>query len=147
MLKRPEVGAALRSGRKSRLRASSLLAAQAAATLILFVLADKWWGSVVAEGVLFGAMAALANSGLLLWRMRRAENHVSQDAHRDLRLLLRTALERFVLVVALLAIGMGSLKQNPLAVVTGFVAGQLIWLFGVVASGAGWRSKPEQKNI
>jgi ATP synthase protein I len=39
--------------------------------------------------------------------------------------LYRTALERFVMVVLLFALGMGVLKLDPLALLTGFVAGQM----------------------
>ena len=82
-------------------------------------------GIHAAGAVWFGGVTAALNAGLLQWRRRRAEAGRALGAARSLRLLYRTALERFVLVVALLALGLGVLELAPLALVSGFVAGQL----------------------
>jgi hypothetical protein len=41
-----------------------------------------------------------------------------------LRLLYRTALERFVLTATLFALALGVLRLEPLALLTGFIVGQ-----------------------
>jgi len=46
------------------------------------------------------------------------------SAAASLRLLYRTALERFVLAVALFALGLGLMRLDPLALLTGFIVGQ-----------------------
>jgi ATP synthase protein I len=82
-------------------------------------------GMAVAVSVWFGGMIATLNAMLLLWRRRRADAGPAMDAGRSLRLLYRTALERFVLVMLLFALGMGVLKLDPFALLSGFVAGLL----------------------
>ena len=81
-----------------------------------------------AQAAFFGAAIALLNSLLMLWRMRRAERQAQLDAHRQLRWLYVSAMERFVAVVAALAIGLKALQLDPLALLAGFIAGQLIWI-------------------
>lgn len=73
--------------------------------------------------VFWGGFCALVNVCLLLWRMRSGKNQ-NIDAGRHLRLLYRSALERFFVVIGLLAFGMLRLKFAPLAIMLGFVAGQ-----------------------
>ncbi len=96
------------------------------------------YGQANAFAVIFGGLVALANSVLLAWRMRAAKRLINNtDAQQDLRMLYRTGMERFVLVVVFLALGMGVLKLDPLVLIAGFVLGQLAWLVGVTISGAG----------
>jgi len=44
-------------------------------------------------------------------------------------LLYRTAVERFVLVLLLFAVALGTLQLDPLALITGFIVGQLALVF------------------
>ena len=46
------------------------------------------------------------------------------SASESLRVLYRSALERMGLVVLLFALGLGVLELEPLALLTGFIAGQ-----------------------
>lgn len=85
-------------------------------------------GGTAAVAALYGAMVALANTLFLLWRMRRSEQNPQWKAVQHLRLFYRSGLERFLLVAALLALGMGSLKLVPAAVLIGFVVSQLVWV-------------------
>jgi len=82
-------------------------------------------GSQAAGAVWFGGMMAALNVVLLLWRRHRADAGRALSAGQSLRLLYRTALERFAVVVVLFALGLGVLGLAPLALVSGFVAGQL----------------------
>lgn len=81
-----------------------------------------------AKAAFFGASIALLNTLLMLWRMRRAERQAQPSAHRQLGALYVSAIERFVAVVAALAIGLKALQLDPLALLVGFIAGQLIWI-------------------
>jgi ATP synthase protein I len=74
---------------------------------------------------LFGGVAALTNTLLLHWRVAQGKRNPHCDAQRHLRAIYLSSLERLVAVVALLAIGFGLLKLMPLALLAGFVAGQL----------------------
>lgn len=93
-----------------------------AAVSVVFYLRS---GAHAAGSVWFGGITATLNVLLLLWRRRRADNGRVLGAGRSLWVLYRTALERFVMVVLLFALGMGVLKLDSLALLTGFVVGQL----------------------
>ena len=65
------------------------------------------------------------NVCLLIWRMRTGDGQ-DVDANRQLRLMYRSVLERFFVVMGLLAFGMLRLKLAPLAILLGFIAGQMV---------------------
>jgi hypothetical protein len=79
----------------------------------------------------YGASVSLVNAGLLAWHIRRGGRSSSGDASRELRAILAAGLQRLAVVVALLAAGFGILHLVPLALVTGFIMGQL----GLLLSG------------
>lgn len=82
----------------------------------------------IAMAVLSGGGVAVLNGMLVAWRMSRSSNQTSHDAHLQLRLMYFYAAERFLAVVALMAICMAVLKLYPLAVLGGFVLGQAVLL-------------------
>ena len=75
--------------------------------------------------VFWGGMTALANMVWLAWRMIYGDQPTF-SAHQHLRLMYRSGVERFFVVTVLLAIGMLKLRLIPLAVLLGFLVGQLI---------------------
>lgn len=77
-----------------------------------------------AIAVLSGGLVSVLNGALLAWRMSRAASVSAHDAHLQLRLMYFYAAERFLAVVALLALCVAVLKLSPLAVLGGFVLGQ-----------------------
>lgn len=77
----------------------------------------------------FGGAIALANVQLLAWRRRQSQLSRGMDARSSLRILYRSALERFAAVAALLALGMGFLDLAPLPLLVGFMVGQAAVLF------------------
>jgi ATP synthase protein I len=77
-----------------------------------------------AGSALFGGMIALANLLLLEWRHSHTDSGPVLNASQSIRVLYRSALERMGLVVLLFALGMGVLRLEPLALMTGFIAGQ-----------------------
>ena len=75
--------------------------------------------------VLWGGFCALVNVCLLLWRMHTGAG-LDADANRQLRLMYRSVLERFFVVMGLLALGMLRVNVAPLAILLGFIAGQMV---------------------
>ena len=79
-----------------------------------------------ATAVLIGGMVSVVNGVMLAWRMNRPvlpkalNKNDPAIVHRHLRLLYFYAAERFVLVVALLAV-LIKLKFHPVALLGGFV--------------------------
>lgn len=76
-----------------------------------------------AVAVLFGGAVALANLLLLDWRARRANRAGALSARQSLQVLYLSALERFVTVALLFALGIGLLELDPLPLLLGFVVG------------------------
>jgi ATP synthase protein I len=91
------------------------------AALVLLVLS----GQIQALAVLFGGAMAALNLVLLEWRRYQADSGRALSAGQSLWALYRSAIERFALVLALFALGMGVLQLEPLPLLTGFIAGQL----------------------
>ena len=67
----------------------------------------------------------MTHSLLLEWRRACADSGRALSGTESLRLLYRTALERFALVVLLFALALGVLQLDPPALIAGFIAGQL----------------------
>ena len=88
----------------------------------------------LAVSVLCGGGISVINGALLAWRMsQRMSQRTSgpaltsvQNVHHQLRLMYFYAAERFLVVVVLLCFAV--LKLLPLAVLSGFVAGQAVLL-------------------
>ena len=97
----------------------------AASSVIFFMV----YGAFQAGSVCCGGLIAMANVLLLEWRRLRADRGRALSAGESLRLLYRTAVERFVLVLLLFAVALGTLQLDPLALITGFIVGQLALVF------------------
>lgn len=107
---------------------------QAAVCVVAGVAGYALQGGAATVAALYGAMVALANTLFLFWRMRRSEQNPQWKAVQHLRWFYRSGLERFLLVAALLALGMGWLKLVPAAVLIGFVVSQLAWVIAPMAA-------------
>jgi len=83
------------------------------------------YGSSEAAASVYGGSIAMANGLLLEWRRHRADSGRVLDAGESIRLLYRTVFERWVLVIALFALGMGILRLDPPVLLAGFITGQL----------------------
>ncbi|MBI3903924.1 MAG: ATP synthase subunit I [Nitrosomonadales bacterium] len=81
-----------------------------------------------ARSVAYGSCIALIGTLFLAWRLKQGESKESSNAEWHLRQAYRTAIERFVWVAVMLAIGFGILKLAPVWVLAGFVTGQAAWL-------------------
>ena len=82
-----------------------------------------------AGSALFGGFIATCNLLLLEWRRHRTDSGPVLSASQSIRVLYRSALERMSLVVLLFALGIGVLRLEPLALITGFIAGQIGLVF------------------
>lgn len=87
------------------------------------------YGGFQAGSAAYGGVSACASQLLLAWRRNKADRGPALSAGASIRLLYRTALERFVLVGVLLVLGLGVWRLDPLALITGFIAGQLALVF------------------
>ncbi|HYQ73462.1 MAG TPA: ATP synthase subunit I [Gammaproteobacteria bacterium] len=108
----------LASGVRRRLGVQ--LASIAVTSIVFFMLG----GALLAGSVWFGGAIAAAILLLLEWRRSAADRGPALDAVSSLRLLYRTALERFALAATLFALALGVLRLDPLALLTGFIVGQ-----------------------
>jgi len=87
------------------------------------------YGVFQAVSVWCGGLIAMSGVLLLEWRRWRADRGRALSAGDSIRLLYRTALERFVLIALLFALALGVLQLDAVALITGFIAGQLALVF------------------
>ena len=112
-----------------------LVAVQALLITITAVVFFILNGAFLAGSAVFGGSIACASTLLLEWRRRGADAGPALSAAASMRVLTRTALERFVLVVTGFVLGMGVWELDPLALLTGFIAGQVANLYTQVDQG------------
>ncbi len=120
---------------------------QLSSLLIVAVLVEQLWGEQFGKAIFYGGMVSVVNLLWLQWRLRRSERRqpvevIETDAEQSARKiaadLYMTAAERLILVTALFLLGMVKLQLNPMALIAGFVVGQLAmvvgsWRFGPTA--------------
>jgi len=85
-------------------------------------------GAGAGLAVLYGVLVALAVSTVLVWRERQSMRHPEWDQHRLFKLFIRAGIERLVVLVGLLIVGLGVLKLSPLPMLLGLVLAQFAWL-------------------
>lgn len=102
--------------------------AQAGLAPIAGLVADVLAGFGAGLAALYGALVALAVSLVLVWRERQSMQHPEWDQHRLFRLFIRAGIERLLLLVGLLVLGLGLLKLAPLPTLLGLLAAQFAWL-------------------
>lgn len=85
-------------------------------------------GPLAGVAALYGSLTALAVMAVLVWRERQAMRHPEWDQHRLLKQFIRTGIERLVVLVALLVLGLAVLRLAPLPMLLGLVLAQLAWL-------------------
>jgi ATP synthase protein I len=90
----------------------------------VFAIAENGWSALSA---LYGGLASLAVSWMLRRGVLKANEIARDDPKRGMTVLYIGAVQRFVLVVALLGLGLGLLKLTPLATVVGFGGAQLAY--------------------
>jgi ATP synthase protein I len=105
--------------------------AQAGLAPIAALIGGMFGGVEAGLAVLYGALVALAVSAVLVWRERQSMQHPEWDQHRLFKLFTRAAIERLLLLLGLLGLGLGVLKLAPLPLLLGLVVAQFAWLAAV----------------
>ncbi len=99
---------------------------------LLFLVQGAW----DALSAVYGGVASVFLALLSIRGFKRANEHALNDPKKSMLILYIGAVQRFVAVVVLLAIGLGGLKLEPLAVFIGFALAQASYLMGVRDGGA-----------
>ena len=108
------------------------------AVLVICSLVVSLYNDVVPVGALaYGCFVSLSNTLLLAWRYEQGKFRASLNARWALRQAYRTAIERYMLIVFLLAVGYKLLGFLPLSMLAGFVVGQVGWILALVKFKAG----------
>lgn len=101
---------------------------QAAMAPLVALASGVFAGPLAGVAALYGSLTALAVMAVLVWRERQAMRHPEWDQHRLLKQFIRTGIERLVVLVALLVLGLAVLRLAPLPMLLGLVLAQLAWL-------------------
>jgi len=91
--------------------------------LISGIIEGGWFGL----SAFFGGFVSLSVSRLLRRGVLRANEIAKEDPKRGMTVLYFGAVQRFVLVLALLGIGLGVFKLTPLATIIGFGFAQVAY--------------------
>jgi ATP synthase protein I len=102
--------------------------AQAGLAPLAALMTGVYSGIEAGLAVMYGVLVALAVSVVLVWRERQSMRHPEWDQHRLVKLFIRTGIERLVLLVGLLFVGLAVLKLAPLPLLAGLVLAQFAWL-------------------
>ena len=122
---------------KTAVRRVALVQAGIAPVAALLTGAIGGWGAAAA--VLYGVLVALAVTAVLAWREGQSMRHPEWDQHRLFRVFIRAGIERLLLLVGLLGVGLGGFKLAPLPLLVGLLLAQLAWI--AAASGPGNNNK------
>lgn len=82
--------------------------------------------------LLYGGWVACSLSAVLVWRERQAIRHPEWDQHRLFKLFIRAGVERLLVLLGLLLVGLVMLKLMPLPLMLGLLVAQLAWLAAAV---------------
>lgn len=119
-----------------------LLALQLVVTVLLAATAYAWQGIPALRAALFGGAVAMAGTLVILWYGRRAE-YAGANLARNASLIYGSAIVRFATTVTLLAVGIATLRLQPLWLFAGLSAGlmaQLV-LTALIPETRKWRAK------
>ena len=101
-----------------------LLLIQGVLVVLAAIIADLMQGIEFSLALLFGGAASLAGTLVGAWRVRIATDEAAHSTTLGMAEFYKGAVLRFVLVIALLALGMGVLKLPALAILIGFIVAQ-----------------------
>jgi ATP synthase protein I len=85
-------------------------------------------GVTEALSALYGGLASLIIAWFLSRGVRRASELATVDIKKSMATLYVGAVQRFLLVIGLLALGLSLLKLNPIALCVGFAVTQMSYL-------------------
>ena len=102
-----------------------LLLIQGGMVLVAAFITALTQGIEFSLALLYGGAASLAGTLIGAWRVRIATDEAAHSTTLGMAEFYKGALMRLVLVIALLALGMGVLKLPALAILIGFIVAQL----------------------
>ena len=108
-----------------------LLQIQSGLLLVAAILAYFAFGGIAAsQASAYGACAAMLNSWMFARRVIAATEVARTHPGRETAVLMIGAVQRFVLVIGVFALGMGGLKLAPVPMLIGFAVtyGGVIWV-------------------
>jgi len=91
-------------------------------------------GAFAALSALFGGAITVLNSSLLAQRVQSASEKAQASVTQGMAVLYLGAMQRFVLTLALLALGLGVLKLEPVPLIVGFALGHVGFLVNLEGS-------------
>ena len=106
---------------------NNLIAVQAALIALCAIAAWIYKDYSAALSALFGGAVALANAWLLARRVEHVSELVKTDPNRGMFSMYMGAVQRFVLVIVALALGLGLLRLDPVPMVLTFGIAQLAY--------------------
>lgn len=119
-------------GRTRRLIGLQLLVGAVVAVAFLLFFGGGWQ----AVSSLCGSLVSVATALLLSRGVRRASEAALHDQKKSMLILYVGAVQRFVMIGALFALGIAVIKLEPLAMFTGFALAQLGYLMSARAQHA-----------
>lgn len=105
-----------------------LLTLQFAVVLTGAVIVYWQVSSLAAKSYAYGTVVVMVGATILALQHRRSESRI-EEVESVLRHAYKTAIQRFVWAIFLLAVGFKFLGLAPLWLLVGFVAGQVTWMF------------------
>lgn len=112
-----------------------LLFSQALLVLTTAVVFLAIKGGYTPLAALFGGAVALLNTAISAHRLYKASDAADGDVRRGMLELYLGAATRFVMTPFLIALGIAALGLDPIALIVGFAAAQLGYLFNNVKTG------------
>lgn len=100
-------------------------------------------GSGFALALIFGGLISLAGTWVHAWRVHLATEAAHEGLGIDSSELIKGSVLKFIIVIALFALGMAIIRLEPLAIVAGFVIAQMSFLF---TRGYAARRKPARRG-
>jgi len=88
------------------------------------------FGWFKALAIVYGGSMAVFSAWMLMKRIRLATKTAREMPGREMGILYIGAIQRFVLVLVLFAIGMAILKLDPVSLLIGFAVPQGVFLLG-----------------
>jgi ATP synthase protein I len=107
-----------------------IVGVQLAILAVTTIVSSLVWGTIFVMALLYGGAVTIATTLYSGWRLKVATAGDEQGPALNMAEFYKGTLLRFILVIALLALGLGYLKLEPLAVIFGFAITQTGYLFG-----------------
>lgn len=106
-----------------------LIIVQVALVLAGVVTALTMKGTSASIGALYGGGIAVLNTMLLAWRVKRAGEVAKTNPKQGVYILFFGAVERYVIALVGLAVGLGAFHLDPIPALATFAVAQVAYFF------------------